>query len=183
METAHRLDPLSHVITLSLAVVYDGADRFAEATPFYAQGLAQSPEAFYAWTALIGHELALGRLPEAVVALRRSGAVDSAEAARIERGLLDPASRNAIVEEIGRTGDLDAAAALHRWFRGNEATIAMLKSRIAAGRGPNLKLNVLYPVLGPRLRADPRLQTLMVRDGNPQMAGVHIPGAGDEPDH
>ena len=58
-----------------------------------------------------------------------------------------------------------------RTFRGDEATIAMLRSRIAAGRGPNLRLAVLYPVLGPRLRADPRLQALMVRDGNPPMAG------------
>lgn len=29
MEVAHRLDPLSHVITLSLAIAYDGSDRFA----------------------------------------------------------------------------------------------------------------------------------------------------------
>ena len=50
---------------------YDGADRFADATPLYAQGLAQSPEAWYAWGGKIGHELALGHVEQAVFAYRR----------------------------------------------------------------------------------------------------------------
>ncbi|HTO72651.1 MAG TPA: protein kinase, partial [Gemmatimonadales bacterium] len=97
METAHRLDPLSHVITLSLACFYDGADRFADATPLYEQGLAQSPEAYYAWAAMVGHQLALGKVDEAITAFERSRGwphVDTASAG-IARGLRAPATRAA----------------------------------------------------------------------------------------
>ncbi len=88
MEIAHRLDPLSHVITLSLAIAYDGADRFAEATPLYDQVLAQSPEAWYAWTTFVGHELALGKIDAAIDAMRTSSGsrADTAPLMRAARG-------------------------------------------------------------------------------------------------
>ena len=171
METAHRLDPLSHVITLSLALAYDGAERFAEATPLYAQGLAQSPEAWYAWMGRVGHELALGHMDEAAAAYRRwlvgEGGVDSAAAAQIERRLRDPATRAAMVEELRQNGttatapaaastDAHAAIAYVRWLRGEEATVALLREIASSGRGPDSTL-MLYGFLGPRLRADPRV--------------------------
>ena len=173
METAHRLDPLSHVITLSLALAYDGADRFAEATPLYAQGLAQSPEAWYAWTGLIGHELALGHITEAAAAMRRAVGwrltADSATAARLERGLLDPATREATVDELARTkrGSV-IALAFARWLRGDEATIAMLGKMVVEDRGPTGTL-ILYTFLGPRLRANPKVQRLAPLLGAPLM--------------
>ncbi|HEY7027011.1 MAG TPA: protein kinase [Gemmatimonadales bacterium] len=169
METAHRLDPLSHVITLSLAAAYDGADRFAEATPLYDQGLAQSPEAYYAWAARVGHELALGRMTEAITALRKSfggRAADSGRAARLERGLTDPATRAATVDELGRGADPNLAIPFFRWLRGDDATLTMLESSVAAGHSPGTAL-FPYVLVGPKLRANPRLQALAQRLGWP----------------
>ncbi|MEP7324596.1 MAG: protein kinase, partial [Gemmatimonadota bacterium] len=136
METAHRLDPLSHVITLSLAFAYDGADRFAEATPLYQQGLAQSPEAYYAWITRVGHELALGRMSEAIAALGKSFwglAADSGGVVRLERGLTDPATRAATIDELAGRDDPTLAIPFFRWLRGDEATLAMLESSFTAG--------------------------------------------------
>jgi tetratricopeptide (TPR) repeat protein len=172
METAHRQDPLSHVITLSLAIAYDGADRFAEAAPLYAQGLAQSPEAWYAWAGLVGHELALGHMAKAAEAYRRyvvgEFGTDSAAAARIERGLDDPAARMAMIDEIRRSGDWLAPVAYSRWLRGDEATIAVLEHLDGALKGPSATLG-LYAHLGPRLRADPRVRALVRRLGGPPL--------------
>jgi tetratricopeptide (TPR) repeat protein len=183
METAHRLDPLSHVITLSLAFVYDGADRFAEATPLYAQGLAQSPEAWYAWMGCVGHELALGHMVEAAAAYRRwavgDAGLQTAAAAEIERRLRDPATRTAMIEELRKDaapsthyeGTALAAIAYVRWLRGAEATVALLQELASSGRGPDSTL-ILYAFLGPRLRADPRVQALAPKFGGPPLGGA-----------
>jgi TolB-like protein/tetratricopeptide (TPR) repeat protein len=171
MEVAHRLDPLSHVITLSLAMGYDGADRFAEATPLYAQGLAQSPEAWYAWSGKVGHELALGHLDDAMAALRTrlagSGA-DSATVARTERGLRGAATRAATIDDLARTRCLPCGLVLSRWLRGDEATIALLE---ALATGPHVSEHSLYyyGALGPKLRALPRVQALGPRFGWPPL--------------
>ena len=202
METAHRLDPLSHVITLSLAFLYDGAERFAEASPLYAQGLAQSPEAWYAWMGCVGHELALGHLDEAAAAYRRwlvgEAGLPGAAAAEIERRLRDPAARAAMVEELRQNalgpaksragapraaagassvlrddGDAHAAIAYTRWLRGEEATVALLQDLAAAGRGPGSTL-ILYSFLGSRLRANPRVQALAPRFGGPPLVSSEV---------
>ena len=162
METAHQLDPLSHVITLSLAIAYDGADRFAEASPLYAQGLAQSPEAWYAWETLIGHELALGRLEPALAALRtlaRGMHVDSATVGRLERGLRDPATRGTAEDELARRIAPVPAIAFARWFEGEEAAFARMERVPTNNDGPNNPLG-LYTALGPKLRANPRVRVL-----------------------
>ena len=163
METAHRLDPLSHVITLSLAVLYDGMDRFTDESPLYAQGLAQSPEAWYAWTAMMGHELGLGRIDEAAAVvgrlLRHEGA-DSAEAVRVESGLKNPASRSAMVDEIIRTNPVKAALPFSRWLRGDDATVALLERMGGSGRAPGWSPLLTFTVMGPRLRAHPRVKAL-----------------------
>ena len=192
MEIAHRLDPLSHVITLSLAMAYDGADRFAEATPLYAQGLGQSPEAWYAWLGRVGHELALGHPDEAAAAYRRwltgEAGVDANAAADVERRLRDPATRDAMVDELLRNamgrapgpvatgassvvredGDLHATVAYVRRLRGEEAAVKLLQEYAAAGHGLGSTL-ILYGFLGPRLRADPRVQALSRRFGGPPL--------------
>ena len=162
METAHQLDPLSHVITLSLAIAYDGADRFAEASPLYAQGLAQSPEAWYAWETLIGHELALGRLEPALAALRtlaRGMHVDSATVGRLERGLRDPATRGTAEDDLARRIAPVPAIAFARWFEGEEAAFARMERVPTNNDGPNNPLG-LYTALGPKLRANPRVRVL-----------------------
>ena len=171
MEAAHRLDPLSHVITLSLAMLYDGADRFAEATPLYAQGLAQSPEAWYGWAGKVGHELALGHLDEAAAAYHRwmvGMGEDSATASRLERGLRDPATRDSAIDELVRARDVHAAIAFTRWLRGDDATVALLERIASSGRGPTSTL-ILYTILGPRLRANPRIQALATKLGGPAL--------------
>ncbi len=172
MEVAHQLDPLSHVITLSLAIAYDGADRFAEAAPLYAQGLAQSPEAWYAWTTRVGHELALGNVDSAATSFRRvqrSEGVDSATAARTERGLVDPATRDATVDGLIRSNSLSAhhaALAFARWTRDSAAVYRVLERMAGEGTG-STPLITVYSTLGPKLRADPRVQALMRKIGAP----------------
>jgi len=172
MEIAHQLDPLSHVITLSLASLYDGADRFAEATPLYAQGLAQSPEAWYAWMGRVGHELALGHVDSAAASFRRvlrSEGVDSATAAATERGLVDPATRDATVDALIRGDDLQghhAAVAFARWTRDEAAVYRVLERMAGQGTG-STPIIIAYALLGPKLRADPRVQALMAKVGAP----------------
>ena len=173
METAHRLDPLSHVITLSLAIAYDGADRFAEASPLYAQGLAQSPEAWYAWETLIGHELALGRLEPALAALRtlaRGMHVDSATVGRLERGLRDPATRGTAADELARRIAPVPAIAFARWFEGEEAAFARMERVPTNKHGPNNPLG-LYTALGPKLRANARVRALLPKFNWPPQDG------------
>jgi tetratricopeptide (TPR) repeat protein len=172
MEIAHQLDPLSHVITLSLANLYDGADRFAEATPLLAQGLAQSPEAAYAWMGRVGHELAIGHVDSAAASFRRVQrfqGIDSATAARTERGLVDPATRDATVDALIRGEDLSAhqaAIAFARWTRDEAAVYRVLERMAGQGTGSTPILTV-YSMLGPKLRADPRVQALVARIGAP----------------
>ena len=171
MEAAHRLDPLSHVITLSLALLYDGADRFGDATPLYMQGLAQSPEAWYAWAGKVGHELALGRVDEAAAAYRRwlvGMGQDTTGASRLEHALLDPASRGRAIDAMVRARDVHAGVAFTRWLRGDNATVALLQQVASSGRGPT-STRVLYTILGPRLRANPRVQALAPTLGGPPL--------------
>ena len=174
MEVAHRLDPLSHVITLSLACLYDGADRFADATPLYVQGMAQSPQAWYGWACLVGHELALGRVDSAAIAYRRYHAGflgDSAGAARRERAIRDPAARAALINEMVASNDLIAALAIARWLRDDAAVLGVLKAAHDPGRGPTPWLGVLV-TLGPTLRADARVLALLPQMGRPPLAQV-----------
>ena len=168
METAHRLDPLSHVITLSLAVLYDGADRFADATPLYSQGLAQSPEAYYAWGARVGHELGLGNVDEAITAFEKSRGwphIDT-NATRIARGLRDPATRSATMDQLARAQDPLPAISFFRWLRGDDATLRMLEAAAAAGHRTGSAM-YMYMLLGPKLRADPRTLVILSRMGLP----------------
>jgi eukaryotic-like serine/threonine-protein kinase len=167
MEAAHRLDPLSHVITLSLAANYDGADRFADATPLYAQGLAQSPDAWYGWGIKVGHELALGHLDQAVFAYRRwlvGMGDDTTRTLNLERELRDPATRGAAIQRMMQANDVHSAVAFARWLSGDDSAIALLERKLSPGRGPTPTL-LLYVILGPRLRADPRIRALVTKWG------------------
>ena len=163
METAHRLDPLSHVITLSLAGLYDAVDRFADATPLYAQGLAQSPEAWYAWGLKVGHDLALGHTDQAVHAYRRwlvGMRDDTTRAANLERELAEPTTRGAAIQRMVQANDMHSAVAFARWLSGDDAAIALLERKPSVGRGPT-SFGLLIGIMGPRLRANPRVRALM----------------------
>jgi len=177
MEMAHRLDPLSHVITLSLAVGYDALDRFAEATPLYAQGLAQSPEAWYGWVMKFAHDLALRHLDDAAVSLRKglSGfgftVVSPEERSRMIRmadAWAAAATREKATEDIIRTGEPLQALALARWQRGDNAVIETLEAMARDNRGKDrFQTSSFYAILGPKLRADPRLPALARQLGLP----------------
>jgi len=169
MEIAHRLDPLSHVITLSLAIAYDGADRFAEATPLYDQGLAQSPEAWYAWTAFVGHELALGKIDAAIDAMRTSSgsSADTAALMRAVRGLQNPVTRQPTIDDMAASADLDIrqlAIPFVRWLRGDSATLEMLDEALPRWRMGGRSGTVLS-FLGPRLRASATFRAMAARAG------------------
>ncbi|CAN5565824.1 hypothetical protein BH09GEM1_BH09GEM1_37690 [soil metagenome] len=177
MESAHRLDPLSHVITLSVAIAYDGADRFAEASPLYAQGFAQSPEAWYAWSAMVGHEFALGHPDSAFAAFRtalKGNGVLAATVSRLERSLRDPATRRAATDELGRTGMLYLGVTFSRWLSGDDATLAFLDS-MAAARVTTPGGLFIYQALGPKLSGSPRVNALASRFGWPPQREDHAP--------
>ena len=177
MEIAHRLDPLSHVITLSLAAFYDGADRFAEATPLYDQGLAQSPEAYYAWAAMVGHQLALGKVNEAITAFDRSRGWPYTDTTLtpIIRALRNPATRAAAIDELARAENPLSAIPFFRWLRGDEATLRMLEAAAAAGHSTGSAMNT-YIFLGPKLRVNPRFLAVLRRMGQPpQQSGPEEP--------
>jgi hypothetical protein len=151
-----------------LAAFYDGADRFADATPLYEQGLAQSPEAYYAWAAMAAHQLALGKVDEAITAFEKSRGwphIDSTSS-RIVRGLRDPATRAATIDALGRAENPVPAIPFFRWLRGDEATLRMLEAAAAAGHSTGSAMN-MYIMLGPKLRANPRLLAFLPRMGLP----------------
>jgi len=175
METAHKLDPLAHVITLSLAIAYDGAERFADASPLYAQGLAQQPQAWYAWRFRFWHELALKRYDEAAAALLMAledPASDSyEELARLAPRWINPGTRAAATDSLIATGPVFAALALARWTRSDSVAVAVMERAVRDPRQVDARSSfAMYALLGPRLRADPRLKPSFRALGFPSSA-------------
>ncbi|MEP6832290.1 MAG: protein kinase [Gemmatimonas sp.] len=167
MESAHRLDPLSHVITISLAAQYDAVDRFADATPLYAQGLTQSPQAWYGWGLKVGHEMALGSLEQAVFAYRRwlvGMGDDTVQVANLEAELQNAATRNAAIQKMVARNDMHAAVAFTRWLSGDEAVVQLLERKPSAGRGPT-PTALMLGILGPRLRENARVRVIIPKLG------------------
>ena len=163
METAHRLDPLAHVITISLAAAYDGADRFDEAAPLYARGLEQAPQAWYGWRFRAAHHLGRGEMDAAARALRqatldvRYPSNDSWLAA--SDAWSDPEALDAVID--GPIDELNWALGLPltRWLRGEDAVLDYLRRVREAGvQIPFNARWAAYVHLGPRLREDPAIR-------------------------
>jgi TolB-like protein/tRNA A-37 threonylcarbamoyl transferase component Bud32 len=163
MEIAHRLDPLAHVITLSLAVAYDGADRFAEAVPLYERGLAQSPRAWYAWRFRVAHHLAQGQMDRAADALRQA-TLDVRHPAHaawqaVSDAWSDPQALDAIIDGLVAPSEWDLGITLTRGLRGEDAVLGYLRrlreedAQIRSGTRW-----AAYALLGPRLRQDPAIR-------------------------
>ncbi len=174
MEIAHRLDPLAHVITISLAVAYDGKDRFTDAAPLYAKGLAQSPQAWYGWRPRFGHFLATGRLEDAATALLKSAedpaAVRGEELRRLAPIWNDPQTRERATDELIATGPAFAAISLARWMR-NDSTVLEVFERFSHDVGEYSDYRgpwAMYALLGPRLSSDARLLPSFRRLGYPE---------------
>jgi hypothetical protein len=82
------------------------------------------------------------------------------------RGLRDPATRDATIDALGRADNPLLAIPFFRWLRGDDATLRMLEAAAAAGRTTGSALN-MYIMLGPKLRATPRLLAILPRMGLP----------------
>ena len=172
MERARELDPLSYVIVVSLASTYDGGDRAAEASPLYDQAQALSPEHPLTLLLLFNHDLVLGRTEAAASDYRRlliATGTDSARAREVERGLLDPVRRAATFHQIAATGGPAVALLVHRFVDGDDATIAYLAALAKDPRRQSLNGVELNTFLGSRLRADPRVQDILVQMGYPRL--------------
>jgi len=57
---------------------------------------------------------------------------------------------------------------LLRAFDGDDATIAYLAGLVSSPRRKVMNKEILYCFLGPRLRADPRMQAVLLRLGYPR---------------
>ncbi len=177
VEVAHRLDPLAHAITLSLATAYASQDRHADASALYAQGLAQQPQAWYAWKTRFGHDLALGHTDDAVVALQHvlnDRATDKYDVlARFAPLWASPSTREMATDSLIAKGPAFAAVPLARYLRSDSVVVAVV-DRVARDPEQIEARNTwtIFSNLGQRLREDPRLQPSFRRLGYPDVAGA-----------
>lgn len=177
MEVAHRLDPLAHVITLSLAIAYAGQDRHAEAAPLFAQGLAQQPQAWYAWRFRFSYDLARGRLDEAAVALQAAlggRSIDNYPVlARFAPLWADPSMRQMATDSLIAKGPVFAAVSLARFMRSDSVVTAVLERAVRNPEQVEARIAWgMYAYYGPRLREDARLQPIFRRLGYPEVASA-----------
>ena len=171
MERARELDPLSYVIVVSLAFAYDAGDRSADATPLYEQAQALSPEHPLTLMSLFDHDLTLGRTDQAASDYRRlliANGTDSARAAGIERRLRDPALRTAALRQEVDSGSPYLGVIIHKFLDGDDSTIAFLARLATSRRRDEVNGAGLNAFLNPRLRANPRMQDVMVQLGYPR---------------
>lgn len=163
MEAAHRLDPLAHVITLSLAFAYHGMDEFKTAMPLFEQGLAQQPEAWYAWRGLFAYHLAQRDLAKAGEALReatrdRAYAVTPAYA-RLAAVWNNASARERVTDSLIARGPWELAMPLARHLRGGDVAV---QTAIRLLRDPRSDQHwALLALMGPQLRAEPRVAPLL----------------------
>ena len=182
MERAKELDPTSLVITVSLAFAYDGAERWSEAEAMVDQSRALDAEhPLTIVFAELFHDIDhrhLERIPTAfrrAMLTRLSG--DSTIAFDVERRLADPARRAAAIREIAG----GAGAMIGYWrnpstmglglllaYEGDEAALAFLDTLVGTPRAADLADYVVYGMLGPQRRADPRFQSVLARLGIPR---------------
>ena len=170
MERAKELDPLSYVIVVSLAGVYDGGDRGSEAPAFIEQAEALNPGNPLTLQVLFSHDLLLSRFDEAATDYRRyliATGTDSTRAADTERRLRDPALRVAAFREIAKTPS-SFGVIIHRVLEGDDAAIAYLAGLVKSPQREEIGGPALYSALGPKLRANPRAQDILVQLGYPR---------------
>ena len=182
MERAKELDPTSLVITISLVFAYDGAERWGEAEAMVDQSRALDAEhPLTIVFAELFHDIDhrhLERIPadfRSAMLTRLAG--DSGIAFEIERRLADPARRAAAIHEIAG----GAGAMIGYWrnpptmglgltlaYEGDDAALAFLDALVGTPRAAELADYVVYGMLGPRRRADPRFVAVLARLGIPR---------------
>ena len=177
MERARELDPLSYVIVVSLAATYDGGDRGSEAPPLIEQADALNPGNPLTYQVQFAHDMILGQFEQAASDYRRylvATGTDSATAADIERRLRDPARQVSEFREIA--GPASAFGVLiHRVLDSDDVTIAYLATLVKSPNRESIGGPALYAGLGPKLRANPRVEDILVqlRYPRPQDFGKH----------
>jgi len=170
MERARELDPLSYVIVVSLAGAYDGGGRASDAPPQLDQAQALSPEHPLTLQVMFVHDLALRRFEAAAADYRRylrASGSDSTRAADIERRLRDPALRLAAFHQIAATSPAFGVI-IHRILDGDDALMAYLASLVKSPQRESIGGPSLHMSLGPALRANSRVQDILVQLGYPR---------------
>ena len=171
MERARNLDPLSLVIVMSLASLYDGAGRMAEASPLYEQVQALYPEHPVGLLFLYAHELLLGRTDRAASVYQRlaiSTGEDSASTAIVERGLHDAAFRSAAIRVASEGRFPENGAIMRRVFYGDDSTIAYVAGLARTPRKEKINKDILVYFLGRKLQSEPRMRDVLLKMGYPR---------------
>ena len=119
-------------------------------------GLAQiAPVKGQKWKALMG----LPNLADRVAALKDPATDRYEDLARLAPRWNNPASRAAATDSLIATGPVYAAVALARWMRNDSVAVAVMERAVRDPRQQEARQAWgMYAYLGPRLRADPRLQ-------------------------
>jgi serine/threonine-protein kinase len=170
MERAKQLDPLSVIIVTSLGFAYDGAERRGEAETQFNKARAIDPG--HPLTLSFGfiHELLSGDYTQAAADYRGylvATGGDSSHALLMERQIRDPALRTEALREAARTW-VNFAVAIHRLLDGEGAMLAYLETLVDDPARKDLYGPNMHSILGPRLRADPRIRSVLVRMGYPR---------------
>jgi hypothetical protein len=92
--------------------------------------------------------------------------VDSSRGADIERRIRDPALRREALREASATW-INYEVAIHRALEGDDAMLAYLETLVDDPRREQMFSPNFHSILGPRLRADPRIRAVLVRMGYP----------------
>jgi TolB-like protein/Tfp pilus assembly protein PilF len=170
MERAKQLDPLAVIIIVSLGFAYDGAERPDEAEAQFNQARAIAPDDFLTRSFGCIHELLSGDYAQAAADYRGYLVVtggDSSHAALMERRIRDPALRAEALREAAGTW-ANFAVAIHRVLDGEGAMLAYLEKLVDDPLRERMYSPSMHSILGPRLRADPRIRAVLVRMGYPR---------------
>jgi serine/threonine-protein kinase len=169
MERAKQLDPLSLIIIVSLGFAYDGADQPREAKALFDQARAIAPDHYLTVTFGFIHALLSGDYAQAAADYRGflvATGGDSAHAALMERRIRDPALRTAALREASASW-VNFDLAIHRVLDGEGALLGYLEKLVDDPRRKEMYSPSMFTILGPRLRADPRIRAVLVRLGYP----------------
>lgn len=167
MERAKQLDPLSLIIITSLGFAYDGAERWGEAEAQFDQARAIAPDHLLTRSFGCIHELLSGDYAQAAADYRGYVAAtggDSSHAALVERRIRDPSLRTKGLREAAGTW-ANFAVAIHRALDGEGAMLPYLGKLVDDPRRKEMYSPNMHAILGPRLRADPRIRAVLVRMG------------------
>jgi TolB-like protein len=170
MERAKQLDPLSMVIVVSLAAAYDGAERWQDASAMYDEVRALAPDhplvaAFGFW-----HDLLRGDAEASAAqypAFHRTLGPDTTGAGAIARQLRDPSLRTTALRHIAQIADPNTGLVVSRMLDGDEGAISYMHGLSQPQRATMNTAIVAY-LLGPRLRANPRMRAVLEGFGFPK---------------